>query len=229
MLPRAVSHIGVAAVVAWSMSAALAVGGERFTVGGAVYTELGNPLTSGLKGVEVCVDCDGGFNACAITAGAWGGWQIFGVPSDTCTVTPHLDGWCFRHVLGGEIGELAPLTIVVDDLHFAENLSIQFLASGGDASCCVENGDCQDGDPCTIDECFDGVCESTSADCPADFDCSEVVGPFDLATLLGAWGPCPEPCVPGDPATTCMPDFNGDCVVSPFDLAVLLAAWGACR
>ncbi len=227
MLPKSVYHIGVAAVVAWSMSASAAVGEELFTVGGAVYTELGNPLMSGLEGVEVCVDCDGGFSACTITEDSWGGWAIFGVPSDTCTVTPQMDGWCFRHVVSGEIGALPPLTIIVDDP--AENLSIQFLASSGDASCCVENGDCEDGDSCTIDECFDGVCKSTSADCPPDFDCSGVVGPFDLATLLGAWGQCVEPCVPGDPATTCAADFNGDCEVGPFDLAVLLAAWGVCQ
>ena len=219
----------VAAVLGWLMSAASAAGGELFTVGGAVYTELGNPLTSGLEGVEVCVDCDGGFSACAVTAGAWGGWQISGVPSDTCTVTPHKEGWCFRHVVSGEIAELPPLTILVDLPHFAEILSIQFLASSGDASCCVENGNCEDGDPCTIDECFDGVCESTSADCPADLDCSGAVDPTDLAMLLIAWGPCPEPCVDGDPSTTCAADFNGDCIVDPFDLSVLLVAWGACQ
>lgn len=219
----------MAAIVGWSVSIAAAVGGELFTVGGAVYTDLGNPLTSGLEGVEVCVECDGGFIGCAITAGAWGGWQISGVPANMCMVTPQIEGWCFRHVVSGQIGELPPLTIRVDNLHFAENLSIQFLASEGDASCCVENGDCDDGDPCTIDECFDGACESASADCPADFDCSGVVGPVDLATLLGAWGPCLERCVPGDPATTCTADVNGDCVVGPADLAVLLAAWGACQ
>ncbi len=219
----------VAAVLGWLMSAASAVGEEPFTVGGAVYTELGNPLTSGLVGVEVCVDCDGGFIACAVTADPWGGWQISGVPSDNCTVTPRKEGWCFRHVVSGEIAELPPLTIMVDDLHIAENMSIQFLASSGDASCCVENGNCEDGDPCTIDECFDGVCESTSADCPADLDCSGAVDPTDLAMLLIAWGPCPEPCADGDPSTTCAADFNGDCNVDPFDLSVLLVAWGACQ
>lgn len=211
------------------MSAAAAVGGELFTVGGAVYTDLGNPLTSGLEGAEVCLDCDGGFSACTITEGSWGGgWAIFDiVPSGTCTVTPQMDGWCFRHVVNGEIGALPPLTIIVNDP--AENMSIQFLASSGDASCCVANDDCEDGNPCTINECLEGTCKSTSADCPPDFDCSGVVGPFDLATLLGAWGLCAEPCVPGDPATTCEPDLNGDCEVGPFDLAVLLAAWGACQ
>lgn len=61
--------------------------------------------------------------------------------------------------------------------------------------------------------------------CPADFNGDLVVGPFDLATLLGAWGLCPEPCE----TETCEADFNGDCEVGPFDLATLLGAWGPCQ
>lgn len=45
------------------------------------------------------------------------------------------------------------------------------------------------------------------------------VGPFDLALLLGSWGPCQE---------DCQADFNGDGVVGPFDLAQLLGTWGEC-
>lgn len=54
--------------------------------------------------------------------------------------------------------------------------------------------------------------------CPADLDGDGEVGPFDLATLLAAWGPCPA----------CSPDFDSDGEVGPFDLATLLAAWGPC-
>jgi len=55
--------------------------------------------------------------------------------------------------------------------------------------------------------------------CPADFNGDGIVGPFDLATLLGAWGVHPE-----SPA-----DLNGDGVVDPIDLATLLGAWGPCE
>ena len=61
---------------------------------------------------------------------------------------------------------------------------------------------------------------------PADLDFDGRVGAADLAMLLAAWGPCPEPCTPGDPADTCPADLNSDCEVGPFDLASLLAAWG---
>ncbi len=65
--------------------------------------------------------------------------------------------------------------------------------------------------------------------CPEDFDGSEDVGAFDLAILLGAWGPCPKPCEEGDPTDTCSSDLNGDCVVEAFDLALLLGHWGPCE
>lgn len=37
-------------------------------------------------------------------------------------------------------------------------------------------------------ECEDATC---SQECPADLDGDDVVGPIDLASLLGAWGACP--------------------------------------
>jgi len=60
--------------------------------------------------------------------------------------------------------------------------------------------------------------------CPADFDGSGDVEAFDLAQLLGAWGPCPEPPEP------CPADLfgNGDGFVSADDLAQLLGNWGPC-
>ena len=62
-----------------------------------------------------------------------------------------------------------------------------------------------------------------------DLDSDGAVGPIDLAILLAFWGPCPESCEPGDPATTCAADLTGDCDVEAFDLAVLLGSWGPCE
>ncbi len=53
-----------------------------------------------------------------------------------------------------------------------------------------------------------------------DLDGDGVVGAFDLALLLGSWGPY-EPCPPYTPA-----DFNQDCAVAAEDLAILLGNWG---
>ncbi len=58
-----------------------------------------------------------------------------------------------------------------------------------------------------------------SALCPADFDGDGNVGPFDLAFLLGFWGPNP-----GHPA-----DLDGDGDVGPPDLAIVLGNWGPCK
>ena len=50
----------------------------------------------------------------------------------------------------------------------------------------------------------------------ADIDGDGVVGPADLAILLGLWGHI------GSTAA----DLNGDMVVDPLDLAILLGNWG---
>jgi hypothetical protein len=49
-------------------------------------------------------------------------------------------------------------------------------------------------------------------------DGNGAVSAFDLALLLGAWGPNP-----GHAA-----DFNGDGAVDATDLAILLGNWGPC-
>ncbi|MCH8853148.1 MAG: hypothetical protein IID41_10925, partial [Planctomycetes bacterium] len=57
--------------------------------------------------------------------------------------------------------------------------------------------------------------------CPADLNDDGVVGAFDLAFLLGAWGPCPA-------EGLCCADQGKDGQVGPLDLANLLGAWGPC-
>ena len=49
-----------------------------------------------------------------------------------------------------------------------------------------------------------------------DLDGDGTVGVNDLLILLGAWGPCPDPC---------LPDINGDGSVDVLDLLVLLGSW----
>jgi subtilisin family serine protease len=54
-----------------------------------------------------------------------------------------------------------------------------------------------------------------------DLDGDGTVSTADLLVLLGAWGPCDEPCPPACPA-----DLDGDCFVGTADLLTLLANWG---
>ena len=54
-----------------------------------------------------------------------------------------------------------------------------------------------------------------------DLDGDGSVGVTDLLILLGAWGPCPDPCPPSCPA-----DLDGDCSVGVTDLLSLLGNWG---
>ncbi len=58
--------------------------------------------------------------------------------------------------------------------------------------------------------------------CPTDVDGDGLTGAFDLAFLLGSWGPCAL----GDPCA-CL-DADDDGLLGPADLAVLLGAWGPC-
>jgi len=84
-------------------------------------------------------------------------------------------------------------------------------------ACAAQNGDYQgDGTDCKANPC---------STCPQDLDGDGEVGAFDLALVLGFWGPCPEPCTPED---TCLTDLSGDCTTGAFDLALILGFWGPC-
>ncbi|MCH8852050.1 MAG: hypothetical protein IID41_05295 [Planctomycetes bacterium] len=88
-----------------------------------------------------------------------------------------------------------------------------------DAMCapaCV-HGTCVAPEVCECDSGWGGP-DCSMPTCPADFNGDGTVGPFDLANLLGAWGPC----------TDCPEDLDGNGTVGPFDLAVLLGTWGPC-
>ncbi|MCH8053984.1 MAG: hypothetical protein IH895_07990, partial [Planctomycetes bacterium] len=79
--------------------------------------------------------------------------------------------------------------------------------------------DCDDNDVCTEDACDPTVgCVYLPAPCPGDLDCNGIVGAFDLAVLLGSWGPCDG----------CPADIFDDGDVNAGDLAILLGNWGPC-
>ena len=91
-----------------------------------------------------------------------------------------------------------------------------------DGVCVHTPVDCDDGDPCTNDKCVDGVCEYSDICCPGDINGDGAVDGADLGLLLAAWGRCPKPCPP------CLADLNGDCVVDGADLGIILGVWGFC-
>lgn len=66
-----------------------------------------------------------------------------------------------------------------------------------------------------------GCDPGASSSCPADQNEDGVVNGFDLAQLLGSWGPCLIP-------TGCEADLDDNGVVNGVDLALLLGAWGPC-
>lgn len=100
------------------------------TIGGAVYTNLANPLTSGVSGVILTVAGTGatGGTFLAATAGTQGLWEMT-VPEGTYLVTPSRNATCFEHITGGESDGQTFATITVNEANLAVNQSIQFLAS----------------------------------------------------------------------------------------------------
>ncbi len=87
---------------------------------------------------------------------------------------------------------------------------------------CEFDTDCDDADECTEDFCNPTTgCIHLPIDqceCPCDLNSDGLVDAFDLAELLGSWGPCEG----------CPADFNADNAVNAADLAQALGAWGAC-
>jgi|GEM_PF-1152563 len=101
---------------------------QGFLVGGAVYTELGNPIGSGEPDVVITVVGDNGtFDT--TTAGMQGLWQINDIPPGTYSVDASKLGCTFEQVVGGVAGNPPPIEITVDPYHETENQSIQFLAT----------------------------------------------------------------------------------------------------
>ena len=76
-----------------------------FTIGGAIYTDPNNPLTTGLEGVTVTVSGDNETYQ-ATTSGTFGLWQISDVNEGIYTVYPQLSGWGFKQITNGEPNRL---------------------------------------------------------------------------------------------------------------------------
>jgi hypothetical protein len=79
-----------------------------------------------------------------------------------------------------------------------------------------------------LGECGDHILLTS---CPADISPPPMGNGFvnidDLFGVIGAWGPCPQPCPPrcrGD----IVPYPNGNCVVNIDDLFAVIAQWGQC-
>ena len=94
--------------------------------------------------------------------------------------------------------------------HIIDNFAFRFSAIGEDESAVLMFF--ADGTEGIFTVDLDG------AAIPGDLDGDGVVGPADLAVLLGAWGDCP-------PAGDCPADLDGDGVVGAADLAFLLGNW----
>ncbi len=161
------------------------------------YSHGGNPFRCSISGGEV-------YRGCAIPD--LQGTYFFG-------------DWCSEQIWSLRVGspgvedrtaELAPSGSTIDYI-------TSFGRDGlGEIYICDQGSSSANGEIFKI-VAADGS-NACSDPCPADLDGDGAVGPFDLALLLGAWGPNP-----GHPA-----DFDGDGMVGAADLAQLLGSWGPC-
>ncbi len=96
---------------------------------------------------------------------------------------------------------------------------VDIATVGLSAICCVRivNADTPETPNIEIDAFADVAPVSN----PADIDGDGVVGITDFLTVLGSWGPCPDPCPP-----SCAADIDGDCTVGITDFLIVLGAWG---
>jgi hypothetical protein len=100
-----------------------------FTIGGQVFTDIDNPLFSGLADVTVTVDGDGGqFVTSTLSSPVPGLWEITAVPLGEYTVDVEFGGFCFWHFVDGSPIAHPPVAITVDTEHQAPNQSILFWA-----------------------------------------------------------------------------------------------------
>jgi len=161
--------------------AAESAGSTTFVVGGAVYSDLDSPLTSGVSGVTVTLIGDPG-TFTATTSGGQGLWSM-SVPAGTYAVTPSLTGRCFRQVTGGVMGAGPPIEITVDTAHQAEVQNIQFLSSAPVASDFDGDCDVDQDDALVLDACSTGPgIPQTNPSCSmARLDADDDVDQVDFA------------------------------------------------
>ncbi len=177
-----------------------------YTIGGAIYSDCEEPLTAGVAGVTVCVDCTcDSFHACTESSGEQGIWEIPDVPCcHECTV--EAERGCFVDDECPPEPCQSVASLIVDDQHQAGNQSLQFYDVGctvGDMNCdgfCSIIGDV----PPFVDCVYFGDCSCPDCDpsydceCAADCNCDgfpSIIG--DVPCFVEAvyfQGTCPDPC-----------------------------------
>ncbi len=146
-------------------------------------------------------------------ADEWFGYSV-AISGTTAIVGAHFDddsgsAYLFDTTTGQQIVKLLP-----DDGAAQENVGYSVAISGTTAIVGAIGG----GDNGAWSGSAYLFCAGDGATCPWDLDGDCAVGPFDLAFVLGHWGPNA-----GHPA-----DFDGNGEVGPADLAILLDNWGLC-
>jgi len=100
---------------------------NTFAIGGAVYTDLSNPLLSGEEGVRICAEGTT-FTDCAMTSAGQGLWRIDTVPLGVYSINVKMPDSCFEQIIDGVPNTHPPIDILVGGEHVLRNESLQFRA-----------------------------------------------------------------------------------------------------
>jgi len=197
------------------LGACVICSGGPFTIGGVVYSDCTDPLTTGIQDVRVDVTC-GTSSYVGTTSGPQGLWQIPNVSCGTCTVCPHKPGHSFKHISPTCHPDEACHTIMVNQANQGANQSIQFLGIGS----CTRFDLNHDGFPSIIGDvplavdCIyrnDCHCPGQGCLCPGDCNCDgflSIIG--DVPCLVDCFyqGHCEDRCAPLSEAATASAGFT---------------------
>lgn len=124
---RRTMRIAMSAFLLAISAAAASCGAEpEITIGGVVFTDVQDPMRSGLEGVTVTINGEAGTFR-ATTSGLIGLWKV-DVPEGMYTVTPRKKDYVIEHLVGAASDGQRSITIEVTPRNLAPNQSIRFLA-----------------------------------------------------------------------------------------------------
>lgn len=225
-----------------------AVAGD-LVVGGIIFSDLGNPLLSGINDVNITVKGnDRTLKTTTVFNGVNGFWSISGLDEGLYVIEAELAGWCFNVRLPEQtaLGGPPPLTMLVSKELQPGNGNIQMLGTRADDPETCVNGICTDAFFCaTGNECILTACRPDDPEARAN-GCTERCG---LGALCAnGTGVCDPACMcidlPECAAFSSCADLDGDqrrdnpcvwwacvegtCQPTPIQFADLGGQFGAC-
>ncbi len=162
---------------------AVAFGGAAIAgdlvVGGIIFSDIDDPLLSGVNDVDITVTGNGRtLKTTTAFNGVNGLWVLSGLDEGLYVIDAELDGWCFNIRVPEQttLGGPPPLTMLINEAQQPGNGNIQILGTRSDDPATCANGRCTDAFFCaTGNECILTACRPDDPEARAD-GCTERCG-----------------------------------------------------